>query len=155
MAEHTQVQPALKRLYMNQITVSQVVGALLRHKIKSIIVFLLVMMFAVAVFVVWPRKFGSEGRLFVQLGRNNSGLNSTGGSQSVSIQDSRETEILSVAEIAKSRAVIEAVVDEIGPEQILESPFKFLGTLALPDFKSLFKSSDSVDVKKQVADSKK
>ncbi len=112
---------------INQLTVGQVLGALKRHKWKSAAAFVVVMSLVLAMFLVWPRKYGSEGRLFVQLGgRNTSSLDPTSGSNSVSIQDSRETGVRSVVEIVKSRAVLEACVDEIGADEILKSKFDFL-----------------------------
>ena len=124
-----------------QITLSQVVGALYKHKFKAFTAFVLVMLTVVALFLVWPRKYASEGRLFVQLGRNNRGLDPTPGNSSVTIQDSRETEIRSVVELMKSRAILESTVDEIGADAILESPFDGLFDLVeLPDVSTLWSS---------------
>jgi uncharacterized protein involved in exopolysaccharide biosynthesis len=119
----------------SQITFSQILGALAKHKFKALLSFLLVMVLVLGVFLVWPRKYGSEGKMFVQIGRTNTGLNPTPDSMSVSIQDSRETEIRSVVELVKSRAIIETVVDEIGPEKILENPLnKFFDIkISFPD----------------------
>ena len=131
---------------MNQITLTHILGALLRHKLRVLLVFSLIMILSVVLFVIWPRQFGSEGRLYVQLGRNNSGLDPTPGVKSISIQDSRETEIRSVAEIAKSRIVLEQVVDEIGAERILAAP-SLMKFIALPDIAGFFKSeTDSAEV---------
>jgi uncharacterized protein involved in exopolysaccharide biosynthesis len=105
-----------------QLTLSQLFGAVYRHRYKSLLSFLVVMILVVAAFVLLPRKYGSEGKLYVRLGRNHSTLSPATGSASVSIQDTRETEIRSVVEIITSRAVLEAVVDEIGAEAILENP---------------------------------
>lgn len=108
----------------NHLTFTQVLSALKRHKLKSIASFLLVMLLVTVAFLLWPRKYGSEGRLFVQLGGNtNASLDPTQGSQSISIQDSRETSVRSVIELVKSRAVLEACVDEIGADEILKGPF--------------------------------
>jgi len=63
----------------------------------------------------------------------------------VTIQDSHETEIRSVVEIIKSRAVAEKVVDEIGADEILKSPFdNLLPEISLPSF---LKSSGGSKVK--------
>jgi uncharacterized protein involved in exopolysaccharide biosynthesis len=129
----------------NQLTIGQVLGALKRHKWKSAAAFATVMLLVVAMFLLWPRKFGSEGRLFVQLGgRNTASLDPTSGSNSVSIQDSRETGVRSVLEIVKSRAVLEACVDVIGAEEILKSKYDFLTPrIELSGF--LGKKADSED----------
>lgn len=103
------------------LTIGQILAALKRHKLKSFLAWLLVFSAVIVVFLLWPRKYGSEGRLYIQLGRNNTTLTPTSGTASVSIQDTRETEIRSVLEIIKSRAVLEATVKDLGAERILEN----------------------------------
>ena len=132
----------------SQLTFAQIFSALFRHKFKSLFMFALVLAVVISAFLLLPRKYGSEGQLFVQLGRGNSGLNPTTGGIPVSIQDSRETEIRSVLEIVKSRAVLENVIKResmlggtIG-DQILESRFS-LFDLNLPV--SLGRSAKSPD----------
>ena len=120
-----------------QLTLTQILGAIVRHKYKSLLVFTLVMIFTVALFVVWPRSYGSEGRLYVQRGGNSQGISPIVTNSGVTVQDSHETEIRSVAEIIKSRAVAETVVDEIGVEEILKSPFdKLMPKIGMPSFLS-------------------
>jgi uncharacterized protein involved in exopolysaccharide biosynthesis len=104
------------------LSLSQIMAAILRHKVRASATFVVVMIVVVFAFLVWPRKYYSEGRLYVQLGRTNTSLDPVPGGNSVSIQDTRETEILSVVELLKSRAVVESVVDDVGAEQILASP---------------------------------
>ena len=118
-----------------QLTLTQIISAILRHKMKSLLVFMLVMVFVVALFVVWPRQYASEGRIYVQRGGNTSGISPIAANSGVTIQDSHESEIRSVVEIVRSRAAVEAVVDEIGVDPILESPFdKFMPSLSMPSF---------------------
>ena len=102
------------------------------------------MLLVTAAFLILPRKYGSEGKLFVQLGgRNNSSLDPTSGSASVTIQDSRETTVRSVAELVSSRAILEAVVDEIGIEEILKSPLdKYIPEIELPEMPWASKGED-------------
>ena len=116
-----------------QITITDMVGSMTRHRVRAIVVFLAVMVLVAAAYLIWPRKYGSEGRLFVQLGRTGTGMDPTPGGQSISIQDSRETEVLSVAELVKSRAVIARVVERVGHEEILKSKFDFLPGFSIPD----------------------
>ncbi len=122
----------------NQITIAQILAALSRHKFKSAMMFLLVMSMVAVAFLLWPRKFGSEGKLNVLLsGHNLTSVSPAAGTNGISIQDSRETEVRSVVELIKSRAVIDDVVREIGAEKILESPWdKFRINLPLPNFSS-------------------
>lgn len=114
----------------NPLTIAQILGALNRHRFAAFITWLLVMVLVVVAFLVWPRKYGSEGALYVKMGRNNTGVTPGSGVAGVTVQDTRETEIRSVVEIIKSAAVIEAVVNEIGADAILESQMSDL----LPDF---------------------
>ena len=119
----------------NPLTISQILVALNRHRFQAFATWLLVMVLVVAAFLIWPRKYGSEGALYVKMGRNNAGITPGSGVAGVTVQDTRETEIRSVVEIIKSAAVIEAVVDEIGAETILDSRMSsMLDGLSLPSF---------------------
>lgn len=122
-----------------QLTLAQVAGAVMRHKIKCFIVFTLVFSLVMGLFLVWPRKYGSEGTLHVQMTRTETNLSPVvtkdGQGMGISIQDTRETEIKSVEEILQSRAVLEAVVRKVGAEEILKSPFEGLfPSLTVPSF---------------------
>ena len=118
-----------------QLTLTQIVSAILRHKMKSLLVFLLVMVLVVAMYVVWPRQYASEGQIYVQRGGNTSGISPIASNSGVTVQDSHESEIRSVVQIIRSRAVMEAVVDEVGVEPILESSFdKFMPSFSIPSF---------------------
>jgi len=124
-----------------QLTLTQILSAIFRHKFKSVLVFLLVMVMVLALFVVWPRKYGSEGRLYVQRGGTSRAVSPIVTNSGVVVQDSHETEIRSVMEIIKSRAVAEKVVDEIGADEILKSPLDgLLPEISMPSF---LKSADS------------
>jgi uncharacterized protein involved in exopolysaccharide biosynthesis len=122
----------------SQLTLTQIAGAIARNKFKCFTVFLTVFLLVIAAFLVWPKKYGSEGKIHVQLGRNDTDISPTSGApqqQGVSIQDTRETEIKSVEEILKSRAVLEAAVRSVGPEEVLKNPFDgYLPSLTVPSF---------------------
>ena len=105
----------------NQLTVAQILGAIQRHRFKALLAWGLVMVCVLVLYVIWPRQYSSEGRLYVKMDRNNqSVVPSTSGGQ-VAIQDTRETEIRSVIEIIRSHAVLDTVVDEVGADKILKS----------------------------------
>lgn len=114
-----------------QITIVEVLSAITKHRVKALISFALLMALVLTAYILLPRKYSSEGKLFVQLGRTGTGMDPTVSQTAISIQDTRETEIRSVAELVKSRAVIEKVIDNIGADKILKSPFDGL----LPEFK--------------------
>ena len=109
-----------------QLTLTQIISAILRHKMKVLMVFVMVMVLIVAMYIVWPRQYASEGRIYVQRGGNTSGISPIASNSGVTVQDSHENEIRSVVQIIKSRATVEAVVDAVGVEPILESPFNDL-----------------------------
>jgi len=64
--------------------------------------------------LVMPRTYVSEARLFVRFGRENQVDPTASGGQMVSLYESRESEINSLIEILKSRAVLDRVVEELG-----------------------------------------
>ncbi len=122
-----------------QLTLTQIFGAVMRHKTRGFLVFLTVFCLVMALFLIWPRSYGSEGKLHVQMTRTETNLSpviaANGQGMGVSIQDTRETEIKSVEEILKSREVLESVVRNIGAERILESPFDgLLPSISVPSF---------------------
>src|SRR4051812_8601978 len=93
---------------------------LFRHKSKVIFCFTLSMCAAVAIVLFWPRKYKSESKLLVRVGRETVALDPTATTgQIMPISVSRETEVGSVLEMLRSRVMIEKLVDEIGPDAIL------------------------------------
>src|SRR6476620_7377882 len=95
---------------------------LFRHKKKAISCFALSMAIALAIIFLWPRKYKSEAKLYVQVGRESVSLDPTATTgQVVPVSLSRETEVNSVLEMLRSRLMIEKLVDEIGPAAILQS----------------------------------
>ncbi|MEM9942210.1 MAG: hypothetical protein AAF939_11650 [Planctomycetota bacterium] len=119
----------------NQLTIAQILSAVNRHKLRGLITWFVVMTAVIVLFFVWPRQYGSHGTLYVQMGRNNTTITPATGPSSVMVQDTRETEIRSVVEIIKSRAVLEAVVDEVGPDVILHNKWSnLIPEIKLPSF---------------------
>jgi uncharacterized protein involved in exopolysaccharide biosynthesis len=97
---------------------------LLRHKGKSLSFFVAVVTGVAIITLLGPKEYRSAGKLFVRLGRENSMLDPTatlGQSPTVAVPQSRENEINSVVEIMQSRALLEKVVDRLGPAAILGS----------------------------------
>src|SRR4051812_39682881 len=93
---------------------------LFRHKSKVIFCFTLSMCAAVAIVLFWPRKYKSESKLLVRVGRETVALDPTATTgQIMPVSVSRETEVSSVLEMLRSRVMIEKLVDEIGPDSIL------------------------------------
>ena len=116
-----------------QVSLSDILSSVINNRSRVLMTFVAIMIMVMLAYLVWPRKYGSEGRLFVQLGKTGTGMDPTPGGQSISIQDSRETEVLSVAELVKSRAVVAKVVEAVGPDGILKSKFDFLTSIPMPN----------------------
>jgi uncharacterized protein involved in exopolysaccharide biosynthesis len=96
--------------------------ALFRHKAKALALFVAVLGAAVAFTILGPRSYRSEAKLLVRLGRENVTLDPTatlGQSPVVAIPSSREGDINSVIEMLRSRALLEEVVDKVGPQVVL------------------------------------
>ena len=101
-------------------TTRDICGLLFRHKSKVIFCFALSMCAAIAIIFFWPRKYKSESKLLVRLGRETVTLDPTATTgQIMPVSVSRETEVSSVLEMLRSRVMIEKLVDEIGPDAIL------------------------------------
>ncbi|MCH7727634.1 MAG: hypothetical protein IH991_14295, partial [Planctomycetes bacterium] len=74
----------------------------------------------VVAIVVWPKKYRSEGKLFIRPSVQNAAIDPTvTNDQAISMNESRELEINSIVEILSSRAMAEQVVNAIGSETIL------------------------------------
>jgi uncharacterized protein involved in exopolysaccharide biosynthesis len=124
--------PLTRRRSMNsgsEITLLDLFSAALRQRWLIAGVTLIAACSSIALYKALPRKYGSEGSLYVQVGRANIGLDPTTNSKPISIQDSRETEIRSVLEIARSQSVLRRVVDQVGAEAILAGGWKILDKL--------------------------
>lgn len=95
---------------------------LYRHRRKSLMLFVGVMVLTVVATILMPKTYRSEAKLFLRLGRENTTLDPTVMSNpdsSVAVPQSRENEINSVAEMMHSRLLLEKVVDSLGSEALL------------------------------------
>jgi len=101
-------------------TIIDIVMAVFKSPIKFILWFLLFFSLVVLAYLVVPREYGSDGKLFVQVGRSSVGAGPTTSAGTVSLQDSRETEVKSVVDLLASRVLAAKVVDIVGVERILK-----------------------------------
>ncbi len=105
----------------NSYGVEDFFAALFRNKKKVITVPIVVLGLAALFIVFAPRAYESEGKLFLQIGRESVKLDptaTTGDTISVHSND-RDSEIVTVMESLKSRGTIERVVDRLGEDVIL------------------------------------
>lgn len=93
--------------------------AIARHCKRGFKVFIVAAVLALAGATFMPRSYYSEARLFVRFGRENQVDPTASGGQMVALYESRESEINSLIEILKSRAIFDRVVDELTPEFVL------------------------------------
>jgi uncharacterized protein involved in exopolysaccharide biosynthesis len=97
---------------------------LYRHKGKVFVFFTTVMVGVTLYTIFSKRVYRAESKLFVRLGRENSTLDPTatlGQASAIVPAPSRENEINSLAELLKSRGLLEKVVDRVGPSVILDA----------------------------------
>jgi uncharacterized protein involved in exopolysaccharide biosynthesis len=97
--------------------------ALRRHRGKAAWFFFGTMLLVTAGAIFLPRQYFSEAKVFVRLGRESVTLDPTATTgQTVAVDTTREAEITSVLDVLESRAVLEQVVDGLGPAVILDRP---------------------------------
>ena len=113
----------MNEAFLENLTFANVAAALWRHKFKSLLFGLIFLALAVAALLIFPKKYQSSGKMFVQLGRGNVTLDPTATTgKNILVQESRESEINSVVDILQSRGILELIVGtENIEEEILES----------------------------------
>ncbi|QDU27335.1 Chain length determinant protein [Anatilimnocola aggregata] len=101
-------------------TLDFVKQALWRHRTLAIgTTFCLLGLTTIGVLML-PKSYLSEAKLFVRFGRENQLDPTASTGQAISINETRESEINSLQEILRSRAMLDRVVSELGPQYILE-----------------------------------
>lgn len=92
----------------------------IRRRLPSVIFTTILFTVAImALLVVWPNQYRSEGMMYVRLGRNAMGSDPTvKSSSSVSMQESRTAEVVSIGEMVGSREIAERAVDRVGIKKI-------------------------------------
>ena len=134
------------------ITLPDIIEIIFRHKLKIVLIPILVASATIAVLLFFPRTYRSEARLFLQVGRESMGVDpatNTGGPTVSLVQSNRDEEVKSAIQVAGSRGVIAKVVEALGPEYVLNAgdsgeessswmnPIKSAISLAVDTLKSL------------------
>ena len=101
-------------------TIIDIVMAVFKSPIKFILWFLVFFSLVILAYMVVPREYGSDGKLFVQVGRSSVGAGPTTSAGTISLQDSRATEVKSVVDLLGSRKLAASVADIVGVERILK-----------------------------------
>jgi uncharacterized protein involved in exopolysaccharide biosynthesis len=131
----------------------QFVAAFFRHKKKAASFVLLVAAIAAGVLLYAPRKYRSEARLFLQIGRESIRLDPTATTgKTIGIQQSnRDNEIATAIEVLKSRSIVEQAVDRLTPAVVLgeadDSPGESseAASVLLAPLKSMATALSSID----------
>jgi len=100
---------------------SDLVGMLFRNKKKVVFIPLLLLSLAILVILYAPRKYRSEAKVYLQVGRESVKLDPTATTgDTISMQSiNRASEIVTAMESLKSRGTIERAVDKLSPETVL------------------------------------
>lgn len=97
-----------------------ILRALWNHKKKALCVAGAILALAAVGLAVAPRRYASEAKLLIRPGRESIAIDPTATTgATLSVYETRETEMNSVLEVLRSRGLAEAVVDEIGPAAVL------------------------------------
>src|SRR5688572_25253943 len=110
----------MDNLYQPEWSVSQILGALWRHKFKAAFIFVMICAACAAYLSTAKRVYESEAKLYVRVGRESVALDPTAttGGQVLTMQDSREGEVIAIEQLLLSRELAEQVVDKITPDGI-------------------------------------
>jgi uncharacterized protein involved in exopolysaccharide biosynthesis len=101
-------------------TPAELVASLRRHKWTGIVVATLLLLGIAAGVFSLPRQYVSEARLFVRIGHQSLTLDPTvTTNQTVSLYETRESELNSIVEVLQSREVLLHVVRTVGAAAIL------------------------------------
>lgn len=93
---------------------------LVRHRGKSLAFFCGSMLLVLLGLMVVPKTYTSEAKLFVRVGRESITVDPTATvGQTISVYESRESEINSVLEVIQSRVILEDAVEALGVATIL------------------------------------
>ena len=109
--------------FLSEASLGDLIRIVFRHRRAALYFAGAVMLLTVLDVIFAPRQYCSEAKLLVRLGRENVGLDATTTlgqtPPTTAIPTSREEEINTVVAILESRALLEKVVDAVGPQTIL------------------------------------
>jgi polysaccharide biosynthesis protein PslE len=101
-------------------TARDICRPLFRHRRKMVLLFCTTFGLVIAGLIFLPRTYSSDARVFVRLGKESVALDPTATvGPTVSMNESRESEINSEVEILRSQILLEDVVKELGADYIL------------------------------------
>jgi polysaccharide biosynthesis protein PslE len=106
---------------MGMISYSEFLEIVFRHQRKIVLIPLVILSVTFAILLFFPRKYRSEAKLFLQVGRESLGMDATAtmGPTANLIQNNRDEEVKSALQIIGSRGVIAQVVETLGSDYVL------------------------------------
>ncbi len=111
----------MKNLYQSEQPQLDLIGFVRRHKGKMLVTVVIGMAVTLVYLALAPRKFKSEAKLLVRMGRETITIDPTATTgQFVAPAEARDAELHAVEELLASRAMAEKIVDQFGPEVLLE-----------------------------------
>ena len=126
----------------SMVTPGDVVRTIRRRLPSVIFTTLIVTAAVVALLIVWPNQYVSEGLMYVRLGRSATGNDpTTKNSPPVSMQESRTAEVVSIGEMISSHEIAERAVDRVGVQEI-NRPHNWLQR-SLKDFGETLQSNQT------------
>jgi uncharacterized protein involved in exopolysaccharide biosynthesis len=111
----------VKSLHQHEQPQVDLVGFVRRHKGKMLLTIIAGMAVTLMYLALAPRKFKSEAKLLVRMGRETLTIDPTATTgQFVAPAETRDAELHAIEELLTSRAMAEKVIDQFGAEVILE-----------------------------------
>lgn len=103
------------------LTPTDIRRALWRYRGRAALFFAAVCGLTLAGSLVMPRSYVSEAKIFVRFGRENLAVDPTANATgtTIAVNESRESEINSLLEVLRSRALLDQTVERIGAENLL------------------------------------
>ncbi len=104
---------------MASATLADILRTISDRRKSFALTFLAVTAVLASLVITWPNRYGSDGLMFVRLGRGSLSVDPTAqGSKTISLLESRKSEVISVARMLGSREIAERVVENVGVEKI-------------------------------------
>lgn len=108
------------RLTKRDKSLRDIVVILFRNRKPALVTFILLLVATMGYVTSTVPVFSSESKVLIRLGRENVAMDPSVAGPTVSLYQLRENEVNSEISILTSRGIIEQVVDELGPEWILD-----------------------------------
>ena len=101
------------------VTPADLVRSISRRLPSVLLTTLLVMLLIGGMLLAWPNQYASDGLFYARLGRGAVSMDpTTEPTRSVSLQESRSSEVMSISQMLTSREIMDRVVKKVGAREI-------------------------------------